>query len=1128
MKNSPIFRKMKAICIAISLLIGFSASAEVPAFDSDKPVTNFSTSYSQAFNTTWDGTTFYNQWDMVWTAFDATDIASGYLQFVWDAKRVIRSKSTYSTPYVFSAVLDWSQGFYGGIIVRAKATGAMDALQEPAISDPGFNREGIAFYPTADGQNMVVQFSGVDNGYGLTALTKINVAKPAGVSSLLNDQGTMRIEDFGTSLYIYYRGARYIRIDLGGLTGGVYTSGTVYNSDMTSVGTFTGMEVETAGKLAFAQRNSNLRLYSAEIQLPTAQNVPGVPTNVIATAGNAFASIGFTAPVDNGGSAILDYTVTSSPGGLTATGTSSPLVVTGLTNGTTYTFTVKARNTLGSSSSSSASNSVTPFDFVAFNDNFDNGTLTGWTSISGTWSNPGAFVQGDWNGGNGQIIKNDIVGTNFIYEADIKLTTATPAGVLTFRGNNDGSNTYLIALDGGSSLVKLYTFPYAVLATSPYTFATDTWYHLKIVTNGTSIKVYFDNALTPVIDITDATFATGKFGLNSWAGVALFDNVKAEPLPGLPGAPTGVVATAGNTQASVAFTAPTSDGGSAILDYTVTSSPGGFTATGTTSPLVVSGLSNGTSYTFTVTARNNRDNGAASSVSSAITPHATNNNIAVSSATNISALTLTSVSDVVVTSNKLIINAATTVNSITVAPGAELQLTSGNTLTAGTVTLQSDATGTATLVDNTTTTPQAVTATVQQYVTSGRNWYMSIPLASGASSLLSRGTSVVCYDEPNSSWIAPAANTLEKMRGYIQTATTTPLTGTTGTVDFTGVVNTGAHSILLSRTTGQTGFNLVGNPYPSYLDWNAVTRTNVLPTMWYRTKEGGVYKFYTFVANGSAGVGSPATVTNKIPPMQAFWVRVNTEGTGSIAVDNTMRAHKDVAGNNMKAPSQTPQKLLRLQVSNGTNTDETVLYFNANASDAFDQYDAQKRSNGEPTVPEIFTQVGTEQLVINGMSQVKYNTEIPIGFSTEQANDFSISANELSNFEAGTKVILIDKQNPTVETELSNGTVYNFSAPITSASTNRFSLLFRAPVVNTGIDNSTKLNAQVFVNAANQITIIAPEKATYSIYNTMGQIVNNGLTLSNRTLISHKFTNAMYVVRVAENGKELTTRVIIK
>ena len=591
----------------------------------------------------------------------------------------------------------------------------------------------------------------------------------------------------------------------------------------------------------------------------------------------------------------------------------------------------------------------------------------------------------------------------------------------------------------------------------------------------------------------------------------------------VPNSPTSVVATAGNTKASVAFIAPASNGGSAIVDYTATSSPGGLTVTGTSSPLTVTGLTNGTAYSFTVTARNTVGS-SSGGASSAVTPHATNNNFAVSTSTNISSLTLTPVSDIVVSGDKLTINAAKIVNSITVAPGAQLELTSGNTLTAGTVTLQSDATGTATLVDNTTSSPQAITATVQQYVEAGRNWYMSIPLASGASSLLNRGTSVVCYDEPTSAWVAPAAGTLNKLRGYIQTATASPLTGSTGSVDFTGVVNTGAHSITLSRTTGQTGFNLVGNPYPSYLDWNMVTKTNVSNTMWFRTKEGSVYKFYTYIANSGAGVGSPATVTNKIPPMQAFWVRVNTVGTGSIAVDNNMRSHKDVAGNLMKAPKQTSQQLLRLRVSNGTNTDETVLYFNANASDTFDQYDAQKRSNNDLAIPEIFTQIGNEQLVINGMNSVKLNTEIPIGFSTEQANSFSISANEMTNFESGTRVILIDKQNPTIETELSNGAAYTFSAPITAATTNRFSLLFRAPSVTTGIDNAAKIKVQVFVNINNQITIIAAENSIFGIYNAMGQLIENGVLNTERETRNSKLNSGVYVVKVNNQS----TRVIIK
>ena len=86
---------------------------------------------------------------------------------------------------------------------------------------------------------------------------------------------------------------------------------------------------------------------------------PGAPTSPVATAGSSQASVAFTAPVSNGGSAITGYTVTSSPGGFTATGASSPLVVTGLTNETSYTFTVVATNAVGNSVASVASAAVT-------------------------------------------------------------------------------------------------------------------------------------------------------------------------------------------------------------------------------------------------------------------------------------------------------------------------------------------------------------------------------------------------------------------------------------------------------------------------------------------------------------------------------------------------------------------------------------------------------------------------------------------------------------------------------------------------------------------------------------------------------------------------------------------------
>ena len=87
-----------------------------------------------------------------------------------------------------------------------------------------------------------------------------------------------------------------------------------------------------------------------------------------------------------------------------------------------------------------------------------------------------------------------------------------------------------------------------------------------------------------------------------------------------PGAPTNVVATPGDTQARVAFTAPTDAGTSPITGYTVTVQPGGATVMGTASPIAVPGLTNGMSYTFTVAATNAVGTGAASSPSNSVTP----------------------------------------------------------------------------------------------------------------------------------------------------------------------------------------------------------------------------------------------------------------------------------------------------------------------------------------------------------------------------------------------------------------------------------------------------------------------------------------------------------------------------
>ena len=96
-----------------------------------------------------------------------------------------------------------------------------------------------------------------------------------------------------------------------------------------------------------------------------------------------------------------------------------------------------------------------------------------------------------------------------------------------------------------------------------------------------------------------------------------------EPAATAPGAPTNASAVAGDAQATVSWDAPASDGGSAITGYTVTSSPDGKTCTTTgATNCVVGGLTNGTPYTFTVTATNAVGTGPASGASAAVTPQA--------------------------------------------------------------------------------------------------------------------------------------------------------------------------------------------------------------------------------------------------------------------------------------------------------------------------------------------------------------------------------------------------------------------------------------------------------------------------------------------------------------------------
>ena len=379
----------------------------------------------------------------------------------------------------------------------------------------------------------------------------------------------------------------------------------------------------------------------------TPATVPGKATGAIATAGNGQATINFTAPLSNGGSAITGYTVYSNNGGTDSNASTTNLshTVTGLTNGQTYTFTVVSINDVGTGSSSDASLPITlpttptaPLNVAA---------EVKSSSIKLTWSDPAStggsaitdyIIEYQLTTGGNWVTFNDGVGID-------KFTTVTGL-------SNDTSYDFRVSAKNiiGTSEVSSVVFatpgePAQVFIQSfPDLTNTSIGTNVRITNEGSIEYEYqYDWCITDAVD----NLCGGGNDIFSASNAKLIDNgdnydftaTSTVPTPGnyyfhinvlygsqsssahssfsavatFPDPPTGVSAVGGNAQAVVSFTIPASNGGSAISNYTVTSNPGGLTGTGSTTPITVTGLTNGTPYTFTMTATNVIGTGLSSS-----------------------------------------------------------------------------------------------------------------------------------------------------------------------------------------------------------------------------------------------------------------------------------------------------------------------------------------------------------------------------------------------------------------------------------------------------------------------------------------------------------------------------------
>lgn len=466
-------------------------------------------------------------------------------------------------------------------------------------------------------------------------------------------------------------------------------------------------------------------------------------------------------------------------------------------------------------------------------------------------------------------------------------------------------------------------------------------------------------------------------------------------------------------------------------------------------------------------------------------------------------------------------NLAIANGTLTLNPGKQLTVT-GTAANNGTINLLSDAAnGTATI-----TGAVSGNGIVNQAVGSPRTYYIGVPV--GTSPVLSNVTGIAAFDVAADVWSAittPGSSILTPGLGYLFQVGSS---GTTG-ISFAGTLNSGDLTVDLFNAGKR--FNFLGNPYPSYLDAKKVVDGSNLveKSIWYRGKDAdGIYKFFTYnvpadLSVPSASIDATAVNNGFIPPVQGFWLKVKADAASeTFTFTDAMRTHNTTGtAVPLKSPQAVFSQILRLQVSNGTVSDETVILFNENAQSGYDSYDAPKMMNTGSNALNIYTRLGSETLVLNSWNAIPYDTAIPVEIQTPAAGTYTVSAGEFSNFDAGEKVLLIDGS---VVTNLTQSD-YTFTAD-TGNPIRQLSVVFPGSDVSSGVATSTVNDISVFVRNSHIVVsagTAAPGTFVY-VFNSMGQQLAAQPISSTVNEVGGQYQPGVYLVRVNNH----TAKVIVK
>jgi fructan beta-fructosidase len=148
------------------------------------------------------------------------------------------------------------------------------------------------------------------------------------------------------------------------------------------------------------------------------------------------------------------------------------------------------------------------------------GNLAGpWSAAGGTWTDVAGGKRGSATGD--AFYLSATTAADFAYEGDVQVVSGT-AAALTFRANADGTQHYTANVDT-AGVVNLWR-PGREIATYATPIATGRFYHLKVVTAGSRIRVYLDHGANPVIDATDTMYTSGRLGVNVFHGTGILAN----------------------------------------------------------------------------------------------------------------------------------------------------------------------------------------------------------------------------------------------------------------------------------------------------------------------------------------------------------------------------------------------------------------------------------------------------------------------------------------------------------------------------------------------------------------------------------------------------------------------------